>query len=54
MTQWWKASERLTVEYMPWSKFVKGVDDVEENVVPDIFASYDLIWGGADLNLDIK
>ena len=42
------------VDYMQWATFVEGVDNVKENVLPNTFTGYDLIWGGADLNLDIR
>lgn len=54
MIERWKMSKRLTVEYMAWPKFVQGVDDiVQGSALPNMFSGYDLIWGGADLNLNI-
>lgn len=46
-------SDRLSVQYMSWSRFVEEVEKVEEDALPEGLIGFDLIWGGADLNLNI-
>lgn len=53
MTLRWRMSDRLSVEYMSWARFVEEVEKVEEDSLPEGLMGYDLIWGGADLNLNI-
>ena len=55
MTLRWK-SERLVVQYMTWEKFrdvINSIDN-ENPIMPDELITYDLIWGGADFNLDLQ
>ena len=54
MTLRWR-SERLVVEYMTWSLFRDVIGSINnKNVtIPPQLISYDLIWGGADFNLDL-
>ena len=54
MTQQWKKSPWLTVNYMSWAKFVEGVGKVGDDILPEASVGYDLIWGGVDLNLNIR
>lgn len=39
---------------MAWLDFKKEVDEVVEDGLPEAFSGYDLIWGGADLNINIQ
>ena len=55
MTLRWK-SECLVVQYMTWEKFrdvINSIDN-ENPIIPDELITYDLIWGGADFNLDLQ
>ena len=54
MTLRWR-SERLVVKYMIWEDFQDAIDIINnKNVtIPHLLLSYDLIWGGADFNLDL-
>ena len=53
MTLRWRMSNRLSVEYMSWARFVKEVEKVEEDLLPEGLIGYNPIWGGTDLNLNI-
>jgi hypothetical protein len=54
MTLRWK-SDRLVVEYMTWEDCRDEINSIDEEnpIIPDPLISYDLIWGGADFNLDL-
>jgi hypothetical protein len=54
MTLRWR-SKYLTVDYMAWKAFRDAINSInEENpIIPQPFISYDLIWGGADFNLNL-
>ena len=54
MTLRWR-SQCLLVEYMIWEDFRDAVDGINhKNVtIPHPLISYNLIWGGADFNLDL-
>jgi hypothetical protein len=39
---------------MAWEDFRDTVNSIGGGKIPDALASYDLIWGGADFNLDIS
>ena len=48
-------SEHLVIEHMTWENFRDVVNriDVHNAVIPPLLNSYDLIWGGADFNLNL-
>jgi hypothetical protein len=53
MTSRWN-SEGLNVKYMSWAIFRDTVAAVSEEYIPDSLAAFDLVWGGADFNLDSR
>lgn len=48
----WEKSRWLRVHYMRWDQFRNGVAGGDKE--PFFLGKFDMIWGGADLMLDLK
>jgi hypothetical protein len=52
---WEKESHgQLEVDYMGWEEYQNLVCSIGQHGIPQTFSEYDLIWGGADLMLDLR